>query len=728
MAHPLDLPAAAGGPPPPVAPAADFAPTPAPRTYRELYSDAANNPPLARTAGFLAGYRFTGAGVPTPAALRDQTIALSDRQPLAFLALVVGQDGALEVTILHRVLRYMDAPGDDPTGLHDRVLGLAGDIMPHQYPTVEIPSTAFHLVGMAVRVPTVAAMNALLPTWEDTQSVLGPFNENDPETEVVRPRHIQLVPGRYASILIHRQRVRPKHAYQEVVGASIEAQHEAEACGDVITWLRAACTARGGGGAQNVVPSVLHTFPPLHLPPEAYRYVTMKVQADLPALGARERDGDGGGAAAILCNLGLARAVADLAGGDDAAGAKAPKTIAEAYKETYTTLLRYCNVADVGSVAPVWSRLANSHKSKQHNVLAQEMQKVCQARGLSVEWYTPVITTSLKQMVTGFQFSGHGVDDLASGCQPFLVSYAGQAHHYLAIEAASVSNQLAQGEQNASLSDYRTIREKEKIKFPTDVDETCITLARFAVLCQCLFQGTGPAHPFVEAMWALVAGLQNGAPIIKERFHALTRHPAIAVMYHARIVRAVQVTVHEYMQAVACNVATGIVGVDIPSFSSMLQELKRGTFHHSTNWIDIPEAYLDPVATPVALLRVSGTTASGATTTATQASTRSGVSLLTTETRTSTARIDNPAGDTELASIPLRAGGTRNLLREHRPPANDAGNEFCVAWWTRGGCFPNCGRRATHVPFASAGERSRLLSYVRTYLQAPAATTAGTAT
>jgi hypothetical protein len=31
----------------------------------------------------------------------------------------------------------------------------------------------------------------------------------------------------------------------------------------------------------------------------------------------------------------------------------------EAYKETYATLLRYCNVASSNSVAPVWTRLAN---------------------------------------------------------------------------------------------------------------------------------------------------------------------------------------------------------------------------------------------------------------------------------------------------------------------------------------------------------------------------------
>ena len=210
-------------------------PTPPPRTYRELYASAANNPTPERTARYLAGYRFTdpgAGGVPTPAVLRDQTISLSDRQPVAFLALVMGQDGGYEIVILHRLIRYMDLPGDDPSGYHDRLLGLVGDILPHQYPTVEIPATAFHLVGTAVRVPTVGAMAALVPAWAEEDQTLGPYTEQDPETEVVRPRNIQLVPGRYASLLVHRRRVHPKQAYMEIVG-EIQTRGELEACQDV---------------------------------------------------------------------------------------------------------------------------------------------------------------------------------------------------------------------------------------------------------------------------------------------------------------------------------------------------------------------------------------------------------------------------------------------------------------------------------------------------------------
>lgn len=61
---PADVPVAAV-PSVPGAPHAGVT-APAPRTYKELYLDTANNPPHDRTTGYLAGYRFTdpaGVGV-----------------------------------------------------------------------------------------------------------------------------------------------------------------------------------------------------------------------------------------------------------------------------------------------------------------------------------------------------------------------------------------------------------------------------------------------------------------------------------------------------------------------------------------------------------------------------------------------------------------------------------------------------------------------------------------
>jgi hypothetical protein len=112
---------------------------------------------------------------------------------------------------------------------------------------------------------------------------LGPYTDEDPETEVVRPRNVQLIPGYYAAILVHRRCVTAKQAYEDIVGA-IQARGELEICQDIITWLKAACTARGGMGAQNNIPVVYHPLTPVHLPAEVYAYLTSKVRGDLLAL------------------------------------------------------------------------------------------------------------------------------------------------------------------------------------------------------------------------------------------------------------------------------------------------------------------------------------------------------------------------------------------------------------------------------------------------------------
>ena len=116
---------------------------------------------------------------------------------LTFLCLISGADGTVEVSILHRFVRYMDTPGDDPTGYDEKVVGLLGDIIPHQYPVVEILNNAFQLVGTPVRVPTHETMNALVATWDDPAIALGQYTDIEPQTEevLVRPRNLQLVPG-----------------------------------------------------------------------------------------------------------------------------------------------------------------------------------------------------------------------------------------------------------------------------------------------------------------------------------------------------------------------------------------------------------------------------------------------------------------------------------------------------------------------------------------------------
>ena len=426
---------------------------------------------------------------------------------------------------------------------------------------------------------------------------------------------------------------------------------------------------------------------PVHLPPAVYTYMIAKMRADLPALAEPDthtREVTGTLVASAIRVL-TERTSASSGG---TMSVRESRTVAEAYRETYRTLLRFGSVAQVEQLAPLWQRLANSTKGEQHTIMVQEFQRVCMARGLSTELYVPIVTATLKQMVVRFQFVGNGVDNLNSGSQPFLVSYARGGRHMQALAAANIGNQLAQGEQNASLADCRSIREKEKIKFPRNVTEVCIMVGRYAVLFQALFQGTEGAHPLVATMWNLYSALNNAAPFITKRSSHIVFAPQVTRHYYACVLRAIQVNVHEYMQEVSVNVAESHEGVGPIKLRTMIQELKRGTFQYLANWVLLPEEYLEPMRGAAGAGGASGST--GDTPSAPSvipvsgnssvASGRTGVSLLTTDTtRQSLTRIENSAPDAEFSNITVRPGGTRPILRDRRQDMSSASHGDCEA-------------------------------------------------
>jgi hypothetical protein len=335
-------------------------------------------------------------------------------------------------------------------------------------------------------------------------------------------------------------------------------------------------------------------------------------------------------------------------------------------------------------------------------------------------------------MVTSFNFAGHGSDDLSTGCQPFLIVYTGAGDYYRAQESAAVAAQLDQGSANASLADIRELKSSEKVKMPKDLHHVSLTLQRFAVLVHTLFQGPGNGHTLVQAVWLLANTFQAKLPLYVEKYRDV-QGTHLAETYPAHVLRFVQVAVQEYLQAVQIGGADigGYGAPETPQFHELLTGLQRGSFHTSGAWLPMPPAYTTaPMANPSRTgggrggssgsTTVSGLTAA-TTSTPSTATTRGGGSDASLTAQTYVA---NPTADPDFTNLQLRPQ-MRELLRTNPPPLNNAGAEFCVSWWGRGGCFNNCSRRGTHQNFANSSERSRLLTHVRTHLVAP--TTAATA-
>jgi hypothetical protein len=601
---------------------------------------------------------------------------------------------------------------------------------------VDVPSNIFRLVANPVNVPTEATMQAAIDEVDDEPQpainpLLGPYADRTAGTEASRPRIIQLLPNQFAPLFLRSDGLPPIVAYRALHEA-LEETNALESCGDALTWLRAACTRRGGVGNRAAFPSVNLAVTAVHPPGSVYEYLMAKVQADLPD--TRPGVGHAPGVVppgAIPANADLAeivRALVDVRGqgarGRPAGEEREPKRIDEVYRETYTTLLRHCRVEHPEEVAPVWRRLANAAKGEQQAIIQHELAKVCLVRGLAPELYCPVVTTAVKQTITTFTFAGSGIDDLASGCNPFLVSYSGAKAQQEAREIANLALQLDQGVNQATLADVRSIRDKEKVKLPRDLHQVAVTLQRFAVLTHMLFQSeTGHRHPLVRTLWHLAETFAARLPFFVER-HA--QHAGeVYSSYPTRILRHVQIRTAEYFQRIS-SANAGFEAVDnAPSFDEILEDLGHGNFPTARCWLPLPPDYASMFAPPP----TAGVTRSAAHTTVptsvartTASATSSGISSVSVGGTASTSRPAqqrevNPSPDQGFLDLHLRPR-LGELLRLHRPPTNPAGQEYCVSWWAKGSCNTQCSRRTTHEPFASPAERAKLLHHVTTHLVA----------
>ena len=460
-------------------------------------------------------------------------------------------------------------------------MAVIGDVRATQTAVVELDNSAFSLIAAGVRVPTAAVMMGEVMA-APPGIYLGPYDVDAPNTETVRPRMTQVIPATYAAVLVHRDAVDPSTTYRELHGM-LEADHMVDACAEALIWLRAACTARGGAGKLAPLPAMAQAFPLLMLPALISDYVAVKIQVDLPG-----RQGAGGAAAAPNLDPVVAamHQLAENVGG--IAARKEPKGVLDAYRETYTVLQRYCHVATVEELVPLWARLARGSKSEEQSILQQEFTRTCtKNRGLSPDIYCPIVTTALKQMVKSLNFVGHGPDDLSAGCQPFMVTYTNAEDHYSAMDTVMVSNHLDQGTRNASLADIREIREKERVKLPQDLNQVSYTLHRYAVLVHTLFQGPGNANPIVRCMLMLANTFSDRLPHYLGHHQSLRGTPCFDV-YAAHVVRSVQMNVYEYLQALQVN--NGGDAPSLPAFQDLHRHLQRGSFQLSSEWLPLPRS------------------------------------------------------------------------------------------------------------------------------------------
>jgi hypothetical protein len=88
-----------------------------------------------------------------------------------------------------------------------------------------------------------------------------------------------------------------------------------------------------------------------------------------------------------------------------------------------------------------------------------------------------------------------------------------------------------------------------------------------------------------------------------------------------------------------------------------------------------------------------------------------------TNTRTKGSHFSNVNTDTSLVQLVPQGIRLRDLMGNDPPPALDNGQQVCLSFLLRGGCWSTCKRAASHTHPLNAAEKARIKTYLTTQAQ-----------
>lgn len=335
-------------------------------TYQDYYNDSHFDPYVDN---YQATFHEYDAAVNSPADLRNKVYAGGNAGAAHSHVMLVREGGTTtnpggspgSIVLYHRLVRYEPRLGQN-TPFNNMAYAFMGDVVGAQAPaTVVVPNDAFNQATGA-RVPVPQRVDELLAS-EPNAELLGPFDANDPDTEVVTTRMSMFIPHQFTNILLDRS-LTPRRAWIELRGAILNANMTAE-CQALIDWLRVALVRRGAD-LQPAVTRAPLTSPTLTDPEMTRKFQTYRtgiLYHDLPHLNPNQMLA---GANQISSNIVALTEETRKAREEQAASRAADKnkTPQDFYGEVLARLMRLAQVSDEAQLTTVHTTIANSKKDK----------------------------------------------------------------------------------------------------------------------------------------------------------------------------------------------------------------------------------------------------------------------------------------------------------------------------------------------------------------------------
>jgi hypothetical protein len=89
----------------------------------------------------------------------------------------------------------------------------------------------------------------------------------------------------------------------------------------------------------------------------------------------------------------------------------------------------------------------------------------------------------------------------------------------------------------------------------------------------------------------------------------------------------------------------------------------------------------------------------------------------TTRQSNQTTLIVNEHSDPQLMALIPFNKKLKDIIGTTQPPLTDTGDQICLSYHAKGGCYPNCRRRQNHNHVLNAAEKEQLANYIADRLE-----------
>ncbi len=671
--------------------------------YRIFYDDATQDPFNGSYGGALEEFRVPVQGNPvnTPAELATKVYEVADQGfPMAFLALTRSATAAVDdpglVTCYHRLTKFKTRMGLPATPFDSVAFAFLGDLVQHQAPpSVVWEGTNFHVVNQLVLVPTVQMMDQFLAAVP-AEPLLGPYQNADAGTEVIKTRRTVLLPQKYVSLFIDNS-LTPRDAWVRLT-AAIQANGDEVPCEVLVDWLRSSMVRASANQPWSYLAMAAPELPVIATPQDNVALTNYRwsfIHRDIPNLRSTPLTQ---GATQIALGLGQLASEQRLARteADQRRQVEANKLPSDLFGSNVIKLMRWCQVSTENQLPQVWKDLAKAPKGRQRQVLERAVNEAVESLGyqnLNLQ-----ITLAVSKRIIGLEWVMFTDDDLGSGLHPFTVGYISPEQAEDQRKQNRMTDLIQSGEAAPTLTDAKEIMDNPEVHIPILVTQARFTHMRFLALLQALLTTN---HPLVQSYKDFV---DEFAALEPELDCARPRNPQDYFIAPALMVRWVQLRISYWIR----RQATTNRAQSVPSFIELFDDIAL-----ERDWApSFPEKYLKDPGLPAATIGqtsvgidassvVSGmTSVTGGASMAGGTNPQGSGSVRTNSVLTNP--IDVKPRFKHFKQMNLRARDVKSRATEEPPMNTNKNCKMCPSFHFKGICNTNCGGAGDHGPHTDA--------------------------